>query len=109
MPGADLGRLRFGIEAEFALVHRERGFCDFTNLGFAEAQRVVDRLPDFGDADLTRGDLAVKLTRWYVEGDERFGPDGTFWCACRRAWRPGRRRGLGSPRWCGSSPSRPSR
>ena len=78
MPGADLGRLRFGIEAEFALVHRERGFCDFTNLGFAEAQRVVDRLPDFGDADLTRGDLAVKLTRWYVEGDERFGPDGTF-------------------------------
>lgn len=70
--------LRFGIEAEFALVHPERGFCDFTALSYAEAQRIVDRLPDHGDPDLTRGDLAVKVTRWYVEGDERFGPDGAF-------------------------------
>ena len=75
---ADLGRMRFGIEAEFALVHPERGFCDFTNLAYAEAQAVVDRLPDLGDTDLTRGDLLVKVTRWYVEGDERFAEDGTF-------------------------------
>ena len=74
----DLEGMRFGIEAEFALVHAERGFCDFTNLTYGEAQAIVDRLPDLGDADLTRGDLAVKVTRWYVEGDERFGPDGTF-------------------------------
>jgi Glutamate-cysteine ligase family 2(GCS2) len=71
-------RLRYGIEAEFALVHDDRGFCDFSSLSFAEAQRIVDRLPDHGDPDLTRGDLAVKLTRWYVEGDERFDPDGRF-------------------------------
>src|SRR5918993_3544476 len=70
--------MRFGIEAEFALVHVQRGFCDFTNLAYAEAQAVVDRLPDLGDEDLTRGDLAVKVTRWYVEGDERFAADGTF-------------------------------
>lgn len=70
--------LRFGLEAEFALVHAERGFCDFGSLSYAEAQQVVDRLPDHGDPDLTRGDLAVKVTRWYVEGDERFGPDGAF-------------------------------
>ncbi|HEV7654046.1 MAG TPA: glutamate-cysteine ligase family protein [Mycobacteriales bacterium] len=74
----DPARLRFGIEAEFALVHRERGFCDFSSLSYAEAQRIVDRLPDHGDPDLTRGDLAVKLTRWYVEGDERFDEDGAF-------------------------------
>jgi hypothetical protein len=38
----------------------------------------VDRLPDHGDPDLARGDLAVKVTRWYVEGDERFDLDGAF-------------------------------
>jgi hypothetical protein len=70
--------VRFGIEAEFALVHAERGFCDFSTLSYGEAQRIVDRLPDHGDPDLTRGDLAVKVTRWYVEGDERFDPDGAF-------------------------------
>jgi hypothetical protein len=70
--------MRFGIEAEFALVHAERGFCDFDSLSYADAQRIVDRLPDHADADLTRGDLAVKVTRWYVEGDERFDPDGEF-------------------------------
>jgi Glutamate-cysteine ligase family 2(GCS2) len=75
---ADPARLRFGIEAEYALVHAERGFCDFTALSYAEAQRIVDRLPDHHDADLTRGDLEVKLTRWYVEGDERFDPSGGF-------------------------------
>lgn len=69
--GGGPARLCFGIEAEFALVHGERGFCDFSSLSFAEAQRIVDRLPDHADPDLTRGDLAVKVTRWYVQGDER--------------------------------------
>jgi hypothetical protein len=75
---AALDRMRFGIEAEFALAHPERGFCDFSTLTYAQAQAIVDRLPDLGDEDLTRGDLAVKVTRWYVEGDERFAADGTF-------------------------------
>jgi hypothetical protein len=70
--------LRFGIEAEFALVDRDGRFRDFDSLTFRQAQRVVDRLPDHGDPDLTRGDLAVKVTRWYVEGDERFDEDGRF-------------------------------
>ena len=78
MPLSDPERLRSGIEAEFALVHAEDGFRDFATLSHAAAQRIVDRLPDHRDPDLTRGDLAVKVTRWYVEGDERFGPDGTF-------------------------------
>jgi glutamate-cysteine ligase len=75
---ADPARLRFGIEAEFALVDADGTFRDFTNLTYEQVQRVVDRLPDDGDPELTRGDLAVKLTRWYVEGDERFDPQGRF-------------------------------
>lgn len=74
----DPAALRCGIEAEFALVSPGGAFLDFTSLSFADVQRVVDRLPDHGDPDLTRGDLAIKNTRWYVEGDERFAPDGTF-------------------------------
>lgn len=70
--------LRCGIEAEFALLSPVGDLLDFTTLDFAGAQRVVDRLPDHGDPDLTRGDLAIKNTRWYVEGDERFAADGTF-------------------------------
>jgi Glutamate-cysteine ligase family 2(GCS2) len=75
---ADPASLRCGIEAEFALVSARGELLDFTNLSFAAVQRVVDRLPDHGDPDLTRGDLAIKTTRWYVEGDERFAADGTF-------------------------------
>jgi hypothetical protein len=70
--------VRFGIEAEFALVHAERGFCDFSTLTYGQVQRIVDRLPDHGDPELTHGDLAVKVTRWYVEGDERFDEAGRF-------------------------------
>jgi len=78
-PGSvDPDGMRFGIEAEYALVHQERGFLDFGTAAAEEFQRVVDRLPDHHDADLTRGDLAIKLTRWYVEGDERFDPAGEF-------------------------------
>jgi hypothetical protein len=76
--GVDPAEFRFGIEAEYGLMHPERGLLDFANADFAEFQQVVDRLPDHGDTDLTRGDLAIKNTRWYVEGDERFDPDGTF-------------------------------
>jgi Glutamate-cysteine ligase family 2(GCS2) len=74
----DPAELRCGIEAEYGLVHPQRGLLDFVNSSFGEFQRIVDRLPDHGDADLTRGDLAIKFTRWYVEGDERFAPDGQF-------------------------------
>jgi Glutamate-cysteine ligase family 2(GCS2) len=75
---APLEGLRCGIESEFALVHKERGWSDFTSMSFEDAQRVVDRLPDHHDADLTRGDLAIKMSRWYVEGDERFDLGGGF-------------------------------
>ena len=98
---------RFGIEAEFALVDADGTFRDFTNLTYEQVQRVVDRLPDDGDPELTRGDLAVKLTRWYVEGDERFDEQGRFSAACRRAWRPVRRSGRRSTRRSDSWTCRP--
>ena len=76
--GADPAGFRFGIEAEFALVDVDGTFRDFSTLTYGQVQRIVDRLPDHGDPELTRGDLAVKLTRWYVEGDERFDEQGRF-------------------------------
>lgn len=70
--------MRWGIEAEFGLVDDAGRLVDFTHPRAGELQRVVDDLPDHADPDLTRGDLAIKWTRWYVEGDERFADDGTF-------------------------------
>lgn len=80
MPAAfDADALRFGIEAEFGLVSDGDQLFDFTaDPAGKRSQRIIDRLPDHSDADLTRGDLAIKLTRWYVEGDERFDAEGTF-------------------------------
>jgi hypothetical protein len=75
---SELTGLRFGIEAEYGLVHERDGFRDFTNLPFGTAQGIIDRLPDHHDPELTRGDLELKLTRWYVEGDERFDAGGRF-------------------------------
>jgi hypothetical protein len=74
----DPERTRFGLEIEYALAQPGRGFLDFASASFDEFGRIVDRLPDHHDPDLTRGDLAIKWTRWYVEGDERFAADGTF-------------------------------
>ncbi len=66
--------MRFGLEAEFALVHAERGFCDFTNLAYAEAQAVVDRLPALAAlgllAALLAGLVAFEAVR-YAEGRRR--------------------------------------
>jgi hypothetical protein len=75
---ANLTIVRFGFEAEYALVHRDRGFRDFTGLRYDDLDTIVRRLPADLDPDLTRGDLAVKVTRWYVEGDERFTSTGDY-------------------------------
>ena len=74
----DPTQLRFGIEAEFALVDPADGLLDFDALTWARAARIVDRLDGSTPPTLTRGDLGIKQGRWYVEGDERFDPTGTF-------------------------------
>lgn len=70
--------MRFGFEAEYGLVDEADALVDFTHARAGELQQIVDSLPDHADQDLTRGDLAIKWSRWYVEGDERFADDGTF-------------------------------
>ncbi len=72
----DLGAMLFGVEAEFALVDAAGRLCDFETLTSAAAQAVVDRLGDPGREDLVRGDIGIKVGRWYLEGDERFDTDG---------------------------------
>lgn len=69
---------RYGLEQECALVHPDGSFADFTSLPFERAQEIVDALPETTDPDLRIGDQGIKRTRWYVEGYERFGEDGTL-------------------------------
>jgi hypothetical protein len=69
---------RYGIEHECALLHADGSFADFTDVGFAALQGIVDALPeDPADyPDLRIGDQGIKLKRWYVEGYERFDERG---------------------------------
>ncbi len=71
---------RYGIEHESALQRADGTFADFTNTGFEELQAIVDALPlDPSDYPQLRvGDQQIKVKRWYVEGFERFGADGTL-------------------------------
>ncbi len=71
---------RYGIEHETALQRADGTFADFTNTGFEELQAIVDALPlDPSDYPQLRvGDQQIKVKRWYVEGFERFGADGTL-------------------------------
>jgi len=71
---------RYGIEHETALQRADGTFADFTNTGFRELQAIVDALPlDPSDYPQLRvGDQQIKVKRWYVEGFERFGAEGTL-------------------------------
>lgn len=64
--------LRFGIEAEYALLDATGALADFRTLSRADAQRIVDRLGPAAHPALVRGDQGIKVGRWYIEGDERF-------------------------------------
>ena len=74
-PG-DPAALRFGIEAEYALVDAAGRLADFRTLTWHAAQRIVDRLGTAAHPALVRGDQGIKAGRWYVEGDERFDDAG---------------------------------
>jgi hypothetical protein len=71
-----------GIEFEYLIVDTdgpERGrIRDFTNLPFAEIRALLAAKPGLGDPELATGDLGIKSGYWYLEGDERFHPDGSF-------------------------------
>src|SRR5688572_16822616 len=67
----------FGLEFEYCLT-KDGVFCDYTNTDWLDVQKVVDKLPDYYDTSLRRGDMGIRQKRWYVDGDERFDEDGKF-------------------------------
>lgn len=68
--------MKFGIEAEYALIRPDGAFADFTNTSFPEVQPIIDALPFYGHPELRVGDAGIRVKNWYVEGDERFDESG---------------------------------
>jgi hypothetical protein len=70
----------YGIEQEIPMVRDGQTFVDASNTGFEELQAIVDSLPLYLDdyPRLRVGDLGIKEKRWYVEGYERFLPNGSY-------------------------------
>ncbi|NTV09222.1 MAG: glutamate--cysteine ligase, partial [Zoogloea sp.] len=81
-PGCDIDAMLWGIEFEYLIVDRagpQPGRVrDFGNLPFEHIGRLLDDKPGRGDPQLATGDLGIKSGYWYLEGDERFHPDGSF-------------------------------
>ncbi|GAB4085213.1 hypothetical protein GCM10028784_18430 [Myceligenerans cantabricum] len=69
---------RCGFEFEYALVDTSHRMRSFTDLDFRQLGAALAGGEGTDDDTLTRGDLGIKSGYWYLEGDERFGPDGTF-------------------------------
>lgn len=71
--------LRCGIEYEYLLVDLADGRVrDFSNLAYADIAPWLEHKPGRDDPGLATGDLGIKRGYWYLEGDERFHPDGRF-------------------------------
>jgi len=71
-----MGPMKFGIEAEYALVRPDGRFADFTNTDYSEVRSLIERLPDHRHPELRTGDAGIRVKNWYVEGDERFDRSG---------------------------------
>ncbi|GAB3170496.1 hypothetical protein GCM10027059_37070 [Myceligenerans halotolerans] len=67
-----------GFEFEYVLVDVSQRIRDFTTLDWRSLDAALAGGEGADDDSLTRGDLGIKSGYWYLEGDERFGPDGTF-------------------------------
>jgi hypothetical protein len=71
---------KFGIEHEVAFLDQRNQFTDFTTASFAEFNQIIARLPTY-ETDATQlviGDAGIRVKRWYMEGMERFDPDGNL-------------------------------
>jgi hypothetical protein len=71
-----MDEMKFGIEAEYALIRPDGRFADHLNTAFAELQPMIDALPDYRHPELRVGDAGIRVKNWYVEGDERFDAEG---------------------------------
>ncbi len=78
---ADVSPL-FGIEFEYLLIDlggpQAGRIRDFTNLDFLELSALLADKPGLGDPELAAGDMGIRSGYWYLEGDERSHPDGSF-------------------------------
>lgn len=74
--------MRCGIEFEYLLVDRAGPTAgrirDFSNLSFDWIAQLLEAKPGLEDGLLARGDQGIRSGYWYLEGDERFHPDGRF-------------------------------
>jgi hypothetical protein len=73
-------QFRFGIEHEVAFLNATGVFADFTNTTFERFDRIIQKLP-YCDRDATylrSGDSGIRKKRWYIEGFERFSPEGAL-------------------------------
>jgi hypothetical protein len=71
-------QFQFGIEHEVAFLNAAGVFADFTNTTFEMFDRIIQKLP-YCDQDATylrSGDSGIRRKRWYIEGFERFSPEG---------------------------------
>jgi gamma-glutamyl:cysteine ligase YbdK (ATP-grasp superfamily) len=68
----------FGIEHEVAFARQNGQFADFITTPFAEFDAIIDQLPIYEEdyPYLRVGDAGIRRKRWYVEGLERFTPNG---------------------------------
>ena len=71
---------RVGIEFEYWLTqYRNKsaaGIKSFDNITLSELTPALNNRPGMDDASLHKGDASIKAGYWYVEGDERFSPEG---------------------------------
>lgn len=75
-------RVRCGLEFEYLLIDRQGAKAgklrDFSNLDFKALSELLADKPGEHDRRLARGDMGIRSGYWYLEGDERFHPDGEF-------------------------------
>lgn len=71
---------KFGIEHEVAFLRPDGNFADYTNTTYQEFTTIINELPLFKeDKDMLRVDrFKIMAKRWYAEGYERFGEDGSL-------------------------------
>lgn len=71
--------LRCGLEFEYLLRDLKTGHIrDFSNLDFHTLSELLADKPGRQDPLLAVGDMGIRQGYWYLEGDERFDPDGQF-------------------------------
>lgn len=71
---------QFGLEHEVAFLKADGAFADFSSTIFADWEAIIQTLPHYPNdhTSLRSGDLGIRSKRWYIEGFERFSPQGEF-------------------------------